>query len=149
MDSASPCAAGPPAIPLPGACPASRLVLAADEAAFIDAAMARFFPGSIEAPDGSFHVDRKLHDVLHSSDSEPASEVRGVTLALYRSTIHEVQAYCLRVYDRRFQSLCPREQDVVLMLLEEGCQQMQVLFEMLLNDATEVFLTQALWPFQE
>jgi hypothetical protein len=149
MYSASPRAAGAGAIPLPCACPASRLVLTADEAAFIDAAMARFFPGSVDATDGSFHVDQKLHDTLHPSDTGQASEVCGVTMSLYRSTIHEVQAYCLCVYDRRVQSLGPREQDAVLMLLEEGCQQMQVLFEMLLNDATEVFLTHALWPFQE
>lgn len=108
-------------------------VLTADEAAFIDAAMSRLFPGGIGESEGSVHVDRKLR-----GDAAAA--------ALYRCTIAQVQAHCLQVYDRRFQSLCPRQQDVVLMQLEEGCQQLEVLFHRLLDDSTEVFLTGALWP---
>jgi hypothetical protein len=127
----------------------STLVLTTDEAEFIDAAMSRFFPGGFDTPDGSHYVDQKLHRSLHPIEGETFSEVQGVTAALYRATIGEVQAYCLRVYDGRFQSLCAREQDVVLMLLEEGCNQTQILFEMLLNDSTEAFLTHVLWPFEE
>lgn len=127
----------------------STLVLTVDEAEFIDAAMSRFFPGSIDTPDGSHYVDHKLNRSLNPIDGEAFSEVQGVTATLYRATISEVQAYCLRVYDRRFQSLCAREQDVVLMLLEEGCNQMQILFEMLLNDSTEAFLTHVLWPLRK
>lgn len=119
-------------------------VLTTDEAAFIDAAMSRFLPGSIDTHNGSRYVDQKLCLSLQPINGEAISEVHGVTAALYRRTISEVQSYCERVYDRRFQSLCHLEQDVVLMLLEEGFHQTDILFEMLLDDSIEAFVTHAL-----
>lgn len=128
--------------------PLPTQVLTPDEAAFVDAAMSRFFPGGIDAPEGSRHLDRKLQRARHAQDDDTPMALRRVASDLYRVSIAEAQAYCLRVYDRRFQALCEREQDTVLALLEEGCSRMQILFEMLQDDSTEVFLMRALRPFQ-
>jgi Gluconate 2-dehydrogenase subunit 3 len=120
--------------------PQALLCLTRDEAQFLDAAFERILPG--DGSGAARYVDRKLWEAALPGGPLDRGALRCDVRPIYRAGIAAVQAYCVRVYARRFQALRIDQQRAVLSLLEDGTgfggiAQFQVLSGMLVNDAAE------------